>query len=393
MARQFFTHSAHAPVTILILEWLLAGSGYFAKPDGYLLILTAAFQAAWLAHPRAARGAGIFAGNLLGVTLYTLLESLIEGWRFFTESQHVAYWIIAMTFAVLQTARKHFTRARIDQALLLLESIARAAIPVLLYAVFEARSKQETLNLANFFADPAHDYLTIIVLLLGVLLGFADLTLRKSQRTLRSLAERLHQLSSWGFGAHVVATALNDADQVLLKRQVRSLLFMDIRGFTAWSEKQPPEAVVVMLNTYYAASEEVLQALGPIKVKFTADEVMAVFASQETAFVAAQQLQLAAARTLGSYGLSFGLGLHSGPVVEGLLGSVSVKAYEVIGDAVNTASRLCSAAGYGELLVSEDVYMAVRLPEIASCRKLAVKGKQAPLAVRVMSLDHATINC
>ena len=388
VAQQFFTHTAHAPVTILILEWLLSGTGYFSKPDAYFLILAAAAQAAWQAHPRANSGAGLFFGNLIGVTLYSLVESLIEGLRFFAEAQHAAYWIIAATFAVLQTARQRFGTARIGQALLLLENIGRAAIPVLLYAVFEARSKHEALDLTVFFADSAHDYLAIIVLLLGVLLGFADLTLQQSQRALRLLAERLHQLSSWGFGAHVVAAALQDAEQVSLKRQERSLLFMDIRGFTAWSERQAPEAVVAMLNAYYAASESVLQPLVPIKVKFTADEVMAVFAEKETAFAAAPQLQSAAAHILGGYGLSVGIGLHAGPVVEGLLGSASVKAYEVIGDAVNTASRLCSAAGAGELVVSEEA-SSVQMPDGFSRRQVAAKGKQTPLSVRVIGQSDA----
>lgn len=383
VSQQFFTHSAHAPITILILEWLLSGPGYFTKPDAYFLMLAALMQAVWLAHPQAERGAGIFLGNLLGVTLYSLIESMYEGLRFFAEAQHIAYWMIALIFAVLQTARQYGRDSRIGKILLVLESIGRAAIPVLLYAVFEARSKHEALDLARFFADSAHTYLTIIVLLLGVLLGFAELAGKKSQRAIHVLAERLHQLSSWGFGARVVAAALQDEEQVSLRRRERSLLFMDIRGFTVWSERQTPEDVVSMLNAYYAASEAVLQPLSPIKVKFTADEVMAVFATKDVAFAAARQLQSVASEILDTYGLHVGLGLHAGPVVEGLLGSANVKAYEVIGDAVNTAAHLCSAAGPGELLMSE-----AALPDGSfdsfTLRQVSAKGKQVPVVARVI---------
>lgn len=391
VAQQFFTHSAHAPVTILILEWLLATPGYFTKPDAYVLICAALTQAFWLAHPHCRQTRWIALGNLVGVMVYTLIESLIEGVRFFAQLQHAAYWMIAVAFATLQGVR-HAVRARagLSQALLLFENIARAAIPVLLYAVFEARSKQIPLDLTQFFADPAHDYLAIVVLLLGILLGFADLSLRRAQQTLHVLAERLHQLSSWGFGAQVVAAALADAEQVALQRQERSLLFMDIRGFTAWCELHSPEAVVKMLNAYYASAEAVLQHSVPIKLKFTADEIMAVFADKGTGFAAARQLQAASARVLLPYGLSAGLGLHAGPVVEGMLGSSSVKAYEVIGDVVNTASRLCSAAAAGELLVSPGALPSQTALSGFPLRQIAAKGKREPLAVRVLALHHAT---
>lgn len=385
VAQQLFTHSAHAPVTLLILEWLLAGSGYFAKPDGYILIGTAVAQACWLAHANRRHTRWIVAGNLLGVACYSLLESMLEGARFFTEAQHLAYWAIAAAFAVLQGLRHHFdARPNLRHGLLLLENIARAAIPVLLYAVYEARFAHTPLNLEKFFHDSAHVYLTIVVLLLGILLGFADITLRRMQRALRGLAKRLHELSSWGFGSHVVAAALHDVKQVMLQRQERAMLFMDIRGFTAWSERQSPEAVVGMLNDYYAASEGVLLAFPPIKLKFTADEVMAVFADKQQAFRAALQLQLTAMQVLAPFGLSVGLGLHAGPVVEGLLGSAGVKAFEVIGDAVNTASRLCSAAMPGELLVSETVNPGVALSRFP-LRHIEAKGKREPIAVRVLS--------
>lgn len=386
-AQQFFTHSAHAPLTILILEWLLTGSGYFADPDAYELICAALLQAAWLAWPTRSRSLWVVAGNLIGAASYSLFESVLEGPGFFDHPQHLAYWAIAIVFAALQGLR-HATAmpALLRQVLVLLENIARSAIPLLLYAVFEARSANTAPSFRDFFADYPHVFLAIVVLLLGILLGFADLNLRRTQQALRALAGRLHQLSSWGFGSQVVADALQDAERVALKRQERALLFMDIRGFTAWSERQPPEAVVTMLNAYYAACEATLQAPASIKFKFTADEAMAVFADKGEAFAAARQLQQAAARVLAPYGLSAGLGLHAGPVVEGLLGSASVKAYEVIGDAVNTASRLCSAAGAGELLVSPAALPGLAL-ERFPLREIEAKGKRAPLAARVLAME------
>ena len=383
MSEQFFTHSAHAPVTILILEWLLSHGHYFSKPDGYVLMLAAILQAAWLAYPPHTKTGWIVFGNLVGAAFYTVVESFLEGPAFFREPQHLAYLLIAGIFALLQGIRHHLKWQIFAQQILLIENIARATIPVLLYAVFEARIRGVAIDLAVFFEDSAHTYLTIVVLLLGVLLAFADLSLQRAQQALRSLTGRLHQMSSWGFGQNVVDAALQDAEQMALRRQERALLFMDIRGFTAWSDEGAPEDVVRMLNAYYAASEEILHPLVPIKYKFTADEVMAVFADGAQALNAARQLQLIESRVLSDYGLSVGIGLHVGPVVEGLLGSTSIKAYEVIGDAVNVASRLCSAAGPGELLLSENA-LPDNLQSEAPRRRIEAKGKREPLIAWVL---------
>lgn len=391
VAQQFFTHSAHAPVTILILEWLLSGNQYFSKPDAYILIAAALSQSVWAAHENSPEPLHIALGNLVGALVYSFAESLLEGPQFFSQPQHVAYWGIALSFALLQGLRAGAAEhPAMRKVLLLAENVVRAAIPVLLYGIFESRSVTDPAAVEPFFDDAAHVYLAIVVLMLGLLLGFADLTLQRTQQALCVLAGRLHELSSWSFGSRVVAAALQDAGQVALRRQERGLLFMDIRGFTAWSEEQTPEAIVTMLNDYYVASEAVLQPLAPIKVKFTADEVMAVFADKKQAFAAAQHLQQRVRRVLDRYGLSVGIGLHAGQVVEGMLGSSSVKAYEVIGDAVNTAARLCSAAGAGELLVSSAALPGVSLAQFP-LRQVEAKGKSDPLAVRVLAFNHAPI--
>lgn len=384
LAHCFFTHSAHAPVTILILELLLSPAGYLTKPDAYILVLAALAQAAWLAHDQARRSAWTVLGNLMGPIVYSLAEGLLEGPAFFDQPQHLAYWAIGIAFAALQGIR--CAHPAFSAALLLVENIVRAAIPVLLYAVFEMRLGK---SWRGFFADLAHVYLAIVVLLLGVLLGFADLGLRRAQQTLRRLASQLHRLSSWGFGTRVVAAALFDADRIARQRRERALLFMDIRGFTHWSEPQAPEAVVAMLDAYYGRAQQCLAPWQVIKLKFTADEVMAVFAERAEALAAAHALHRGIAEVLAPYGLATGIGLHAGPVVEGLLGSEEVKAYEVIGDAVNTAARLCAAAGGGELLASES-FLEGLAETGGPQRAVEAKGKRASIPVRVLETAHAS---
>jgi class 3 adenylate cyclase len=98
---------------------------------------------------------------------------------------------------------------------------------------------------------------------------------------------------------------------------------------------------------------------------------------------AAHALRGALGPQLAAFGLSAGFGIHAGPVIEGLLGSASVKAFDVLGDTVNVAKRLCDAAAGGEILASEAT-PAVGAGE-APIRELRVKGKSAPLRVRVLA--------
>jgi class 3 adenylate cyclase len=174
-----------------------------------------------------------------------------------------------------------------------------------------------------------------------------------------------------------------DEASLLLKRVERAVLFIDIRGFTAWSESQTPEAVVSMLNAYYQATESALGDVTPIKLKYTADEVMAVFAHATQAISAGQRVLGIVRPLLEQCHLAAGAGVHCGQVVEGVLGAEGSKAYDFIGDTVNTAQRLCDAAASGELLVSMTACEAAGLTP-GLLRDVNAKGKREPLRATVM---------
>lgn len=383
IARNFFTHSGHVPLTLLILELLLAPkiSGYFIEPDPYLLLLAGIGQAVAMGNAEYRGWRLAFLGNLVGPLLYSLTEAGIEGIQFFSQWHHQAYWSYAIAFTLLHGWQAH--AGRILAPLVLVENLLRATIPLLMYALFEVLGSDGKRTLGGFFDDSAHVFLSIVLLLIGGLLGFADLNLRRSMATIRLLAARLREYSEWSLGSGILDRAIADSTTLNLQRVERAVLFMDLRGFTAWSEQQSPETVVGMLNDYYRVAENSLLPFAPIKLKYTADEVMAVFADAAQAAAAGRAL-LAALPQLRSHGLGAGIGLHHGPVVEGVLGGNSVKAYDFIGDTVNTAQRLCDAAGAGELLASAATARAVGAP-MADLREIAVKGKSEALAVCVLA--------
>lgn len=105
---------------------------------------------------------------------------------------------------------------------------------------------------------------------------------------------------------------------------------MDIRGFTTWSEHRTPEEVVQLLNSYYQIIEQVFSGYQVIKYKLSADEVMAIFPDPTTAIQAAIMIRSHVQPLLDHQQLGVGIGIHHGPVVEGLLGSRGVRFYDVI---------------------------------------------------------------
>jgi adenylate cyclase len=381
-ARNFFTHSGHVPLVMLILEALLASPGYFSRADPYVLLAAGILQAClteWLAERGQPRP---FLTNLAGPMLYSLVEVGFEGAGFFVQWHHQAYWAFALGFALLQWAQAN--RPGAAAALVLAENVLRAAIPLVMYALFEARTKDTGLSLDVFFADRAHAFLAVVLLLLGVLLGFADVNLRRSMNTVRALTARLRQYSEWSLGRGILDRAIADERTLSMQRVGRAVVFMDIRGFTAWSEQQTPEAAVGMLNGYYRAAEEALGDTDPIKIRFIADEVMAVFASAAHAVQAGSRMLAATRPLLAASNLSAGAGVNFGQVVEGVLGGEDAKAYDFIGDTVNTAKRLCDAAAPGELLVSLDACAAAGLTP-GRVREVVAKGKREPLRAAVVT--------
>jgi class 3 adenylate cyclase len=381
-ARNFFTHSGHVPLVLLILEALLASPGYFSGADPYLLLAAGILQAClteWLAGRGQPRP---FLANLAGPLLYSLVESGLEGTKFFQQWHHQAYWAFALIFALLQWAQAKRPGGAV--ALVLAENVLRSAIPLVMYALFEARMKNTGLSLEVFFADRAHAFLAVVLLLLGMLLGFADVNLRRSMATVRALTARLRQYSEWSLGRGILDRAIADERTLSLQRVERSILFMDIRGFTAWSEQQTPEAVVGMLNDFYRTAEQALGETPPIKVKHTADEVMAVFARATEAVQAGTRLLATTRALLATSNLAAGAGVHCGPVVEGMLGSEGIRAYDFIGDTVNTAKRLCDAAAPGEFLVSVDACAAAGLTP-GRVLEVVAKGKREPLRAAVVT--------
>ena len=175
--------------------------------------------------------------------------------------------------------------------------------------------------------------------------------------------------------------------------QTITILFADIRGFTRISEHAPPEKIVSLLNRYFSAMTEIIFAHGGTLDKYLGDGLMALFGAPTTtpddasnalnAAVAMQRRMLGINRELHDEGfpeIGVGMGLHTGEVVVGYIGSDRRSEYTAIGDTVNTSSRLESNALGGEILLSDATAKAAHSRYKLKPREpITVKNRQQPV--------------
>ncbi|MEJ5223560.1 MAG: adenylate/guanylate cyclase domain-containing protein [Anaerolineales bacterium] len=316
------------------------------------------------------------------------METSVEGFGFFTSANHLAYWIFSIGIGVLQELRRHLP-ASFTSVVIIIENVVRTAILLVMYVLFETHANpQQTTSLTTFFDDTSHQFIALAVGFLGLIIGLSSWTAERYLSLLKETSQHLYKYSQWLLGRDLLEQSFINPSVLHLTQRERVVLFMDIRGFTRWSETQSPEKVAALLNEYYRASETVLSYHRAIKFKLSADEVMAVFSTIESAIGAALELHTQVNQFLASEHLGVGMGLHKGLVVEGMLGSTGVGFYDVIGDTVNTAKRIEGVAQSGEVLISESVYEKVGATiKTANGRELNVKGKSTPLVVYPLMTD------
>jgi len=380
--QELFRNTGQFPIANLLLELLLEGPAVLLAPDIYTLIGAMLLQAWVLTRWEHTSRPRRFIGNLVGPAAYTAIEACFEGSKFFAMPNHIAYWGFAAAVGALQAARLRAGSGAVFGLLVVLENVVRAAILFAMYAIFEILSGGARSSVAAFFADGAHVFIGLATLILGVSVGLAALSEFGYLGLLRETSSQLQRYSEWLLGKDLLERVIADPEALSMVRRERVILFMDIRSFTAWAERCPPETVVQVLNEYYAAAEPVLRSHGVIKLKFSADEILGVFPGSRQAAACALELRACAREALAPSGLMAGIGVHSGPVVEGLLGSAGLKGYDVIGDTVNTAKRIEGAAAGGEVLVSDAVRVALDpATALGERRDVVAKGKEAPIAV------------
>ncbi|MBM3125042.1 MAG: GAF domain-containing protein [Chloroflexi bacterium] len=224
----------------------------------------------------------------------------------------------------------------------------------------------------------------------GVAIVLDDLTERKKLEAQRRLFERM-------VSPAVIAQLDPNSLQLGGKRVDITVLFADIRGFTSYSEKLPPEKLVSILNRYLAAmAEAVLEHEGTID-KFMGDAIMAWFNAPvpqpdhtlravKTALAIRSSVERLYQELPADSQLAFGVGIHYGEAVLGLIGTEKRLEYTAISDSVNTAKRIQENSAKNQILISQAVYERIQKQvEAKPHAEIAMKGKTQPVGVYEVS--------
>jgi class 3 adenylate cyclase/ActR/RegA family two-component response regulator len=227
-----------------------------------------------------------------------------------------------------------------------------------------------------------------------------DVTIQKTLRYVSQIRETIEAIRENNIlKMYVDTNVLNfmnsreyESSLMLSENIDATVAFIDICNFTAITEKERAEVVVKLLNRYFdVIVEEIIAQDGYID-KFMGDAVMAIFRG-EFHLDRAIEASLAVRKRIEnlpplSEGLSFlpklSIGINSGEMISGNIGSASLRRldYTVIGDTVNTAQRLQSAAKYGQIVISEEAYQ--KMKDSFHCEKVGevtLKNKEKPVTI------------
>jgi adenylate cyclase len=171
-----------------------------------------------------------------------------------------------------------------------------------------------------------------------------------------------------------------------------SMLFADVRGSTRLAEQMSPHDFSDLLNRFYEVAAEVLVEREAIVDKFVGDEVVGLFVPGMAGLDHAAKAVDAAVALLDATGhgspegpwIPVGAGVHTGVAFVGSVGDKGVSDFTALGDAVNTAARLASAAGEGEVLVTLAAAGSAGIAERLEQRRLELRGRTEPVDVVVL---------
>lgn len=200
---------------------------------------------------------------------------------------------------------------------------------------------------------------------------------------LRAQSEVLHRYTPHEVWDQAGASAERGDYEIADSEFNGAFLFMDVKGFTSYSEEHSPQEVVQALNALFEPATDIIYDCGGDVDKYMGDCIFAAF-HQKTRAVEAGQRILIMFRKLRAQGTPFNvrLGINSGRAIRANVGGVDRREYTFIGDAVNLAQRLESNCTPGKMLISEELYELVGTSLNSFERRvITAKGKREPIVV------------
>lgn len=274
------------------------------------------------------------------------------------------------------------------------ESILRQAIRASMCIPMKPREKvigvlyADNLTMKNVYSEEDLEFLTALV-------NQAAIAIENSQLYKKMQSEAVMRTKLESFFPKTVIKKLKEEGNLEIVDTQVTALFCDISGFTEMSSKMSPRQVIEMLNEYFKVMVEdiVFEYEGTLE-KYIGDALLAIWGAPyqqpddaDRAVRAAIAMQWAVrslnARWIKQRNLEIQIhiGINTGKVAAGNIGSPRLIQYATIGDTTNVTSRICSAANAGEILISQTTFdkLSDRSLPIEKMAPVLVKGKEQPL--------------
>ncbi|OSM06975.1 adenylate/guanylate cyclase domain-containing protein [Magnetofaba australis] len=286
---------------------------------------------------------------------------------------------------ILQTGQAHIKLENEPQG----ESYYELYVPLesdgKIIAVFELYEPASMFNAILWQAiQPIIIYPSLLLLVMifsqGIIMRSAQEDIDQRTRAINTLQERLESFVS---KSAVDAARHHDGGGGIPSVQVTcALLYSDIRSFTSYSEQHTPAEVVDFLNEIMTMQVDAIHANGGDVDKMIGDAVLARFqgpGKERDAVLAAMEIQKRMAGAQFPRGI--GIGVYSGNVISGGIGTENRQDFTIIGDAVNVSARLCSLAESGEIVVDDATLTTAGVAGFAGQEEVSVKGRSGKLLV------------
>jgi class 3 adenylate cyclase len=211
----------------------------------------------------------------------------------------------------------------------------------------------------------------------------------------RQLQSRLTTILNHFMPRSVTEKLLNASEMPRLggERQVITLLFADIRGFSAYAERTDPEALVATVNRYLGIATDAVLAQGGTLDKYLGDGLLAFYNSPvahedhamralQTALIIRRKTEELNATPEGQ-GLKFGIGIHTGEAVVGNIGTPELMNFTAVGESVNLAKRIEEVAGPGEIIITRETLQQLgeERAKVEARQAVTVKGLSEPVEI------------
>lgn len=384
-----------------------SGLNYFRDMDHIILMLALAVQTLlmvafgenkWLR----------FILTFITPFVYTLYE-FKSIYSFITNTGHFFFWFFTLIIGLVNLIWRQKDRQKVDVFMV----IANVVIFIFIYMYMDMVLTNEQLllasqmtvteydinlsvfklgdNLITFLKDSAHIYLILGGIILGTILVIGRLKVYE-------LTMRIRTLFGLYVDEHFVTSLIENPNQISQNKRV-TILFADIRGFTRMTEEKDADAVIQILNEYISIWSEIMPEYQGKINKIIGDAIMAVFIEEslETTNMHATQCALDFIERFKESSLSkeiegVGIAIHYGNAILGNIGGPMKKDYTVIGDVVNTTSRLESKnKDYkSTLLISGEVFEALE-PNLKSVfmfkESVLLRGKVKPISIYVLKAN------